>query len=196
MDRWQVKDPRLALPGEGDKTLGPLMVHKAQTALDLVAQAKAAGLRMVREGGRAPGEYGQHCEAVRPALIDGITPATTLTHDWDGKGARKYKLATTELFMPVLLAMALDFEGFIRFSLFENPHDLATSIWTRDDRKLTRARRTLAGMLKENDGTDSALEWEEFGASTIGESGNMGVGEVTATISIYARRQKGRHFVF
>jgi hypothetical protein len=51
-------------------------------------------------------------------------------------------------------------------------------------------------MLKENDGTDSALEWEEFGASTIGESGNMGVGEVLATISIYARRQKGRHFVF
>jgi hypothetical protein len=24
----------------------------------------------------------------------------------------------------------------------------------------------------------------------------MGVGEITATISIYARRQKGRHFVF
>jgi acyl-CoA reductase-like NAD-dependent aldehyde dehydrogenase len=99
--------------------------------------------------------------------------------------------------MPVLVAMALpDFEAFVRFCLFENPHDLATSIWTRDDRKLTRARRTLAGMLKENDGTDSALEWEEFGASTIGESGNMGVGEVQATISIYARRQKGRHFVF
>jgi len=54
----------------------------------------------------------------------------------------------------------------------------------------------LAGMIKENDGTDSALEWEEFGASTVGESGNMGVGEITATISIYARRQKGRHFVF
>ena len=40
------------------------------------------------------------------------------------------------------------------------------------------------------------LEWEEFGASTVGESGNMGVGEVQATISIYSRRQKGRHFVF
>jgi len=99
--------------------------------------------------------------------------------------------------MPILVAMALPrFEDFVKFSLFDNPHDLATSIWTRDDRKLTRARRTLGGMLKENDGTDSALEWEEFGASTIGESGNMGVGEVQATISIYARRQKGRHFVF
>ena len=106
-------------------------------------------------------------------------------------------VATTELFMPILVAMALpDFEAFVRFSLFDNPHDLATSIWTRDDKKLTRARRTLAGMIKENDGTDSALEWEEFGASTVGESGNMGVGEITATISIYARRQKGRHFVF
>jgi aldehyde dehydrogenase (NAD+) len=201
MDRWQVADPRKAEPGAsagtgGDKTLGPLMVHKAQTALELVAQAKAAGLKVVREGGRASGEYGQNAEAVKPALIDGLTPQTTLEHDWDGKGVREYKLATTELFMPVLVTMAIDFEGFIKFSLFENPHDLATSIWTRDDRKLTRARRTLAGMLKENDGTDSALEWEEFGASTIGESGNMGVGEVLATISIYARRQKGRHFVF
>jgi aldehyde dehydrogenase (NAD+) len=194
MDRWTVGDPR---GDSGDKTLGPLMVHKAQTALEVVAQAKAAGLKIVREGGRAPGEYGQNAEAVKPALIDGVTPATTLKHDWDGKGVREYKIATTELFMPILVAMPMaGFEEFVRFSLFENPHDLATSIWTRDDRKLTRARRTLAGMLKENDGTDSALEWEEFGASTIGESGNMGVGEIQATVSIYSRRQKGRHFVF
>lgn len=194
MDRWMVGDPRGA--DAPDKTLGPLMVHKAQTALEVVARAKAAGLRVVREGGRAGGEYGANAEAVKPALIDGVTPQTTLRHDWDGKGVREYKIATTELFMPILLAMPLTFEEFVNFSLFDNPHDLATSIWTRDDRKLTRARRTLAGMLKENDGTDSALEWEEFGASTIGESGNMGVGEVQATISIYARRQKGRHFVF
>jgi acyl-CoA reductase-like NAD-dependent aldehyde dehydrogenase len=194
MDRWAVGDPRGA--DAPDKTLGPLMVHKAQTALDLVAQAKAAGLNVVREGGRAPGEYGANAEAVKPALIDGVTPKTTLKHDWDGKGVREYKIAITELFMPILVAMPLSFEEFINFSLFDNPHDLATSLWTRDDRKLTRARRTLAGMLKENDGTDSALEWEEFGASTIGESGNMGVGEVQATVSIYARRQKGRHFVF
>jgi acyl-CoA reductase-like NAD-dependent aldehyde dehydrogenase len=195
MDRWQVSDPRA--PEAADRTLGPLMVHKAQTALDLVAEARKAGLRIVREGGRAGGEYGANAEAVKPALIDGVTPRTTLRHDWDGKGVREYALATTELFMPVLVAMPLaGFEDFIRFSLFENPHDLATSIWTRDDRKLTRARRTLAGMIKENDGTDSALEWEEFGASTVGESGNMGVGEVRATVSIYSRRQKGRHFVF
>src|SRR6266850_2258574 len=195
LDRWQVADPRAA--DASDKTLGPLMVHKAQTALDLVAEARKAGLKIVREGGRAAGEYGANAEAVKPALIDGVTPQTTLRHDWDGKGVRDYKLATTELFMPALVAMPLPgFEDFVKFSLFENPHDLATSVWTRDDRKLTRAHRTLAGMLKENDGTDSALEWEEFGASTLGESGNMGVGEIRATLSIYARRQKGRHFVF
>jgi len=195
MDRWQVMDPRS--PDATDKTLGPLMVHKAQTALDLVAEARKAGLKIVREGGRVGGDYGSNAEAVKPALIDGVSAQTSLRHDWDGKGVREYKLATTELFMPILVAMPLPrFEDFVKFSLFDNPHDLATSIWTRDDRKLTRARRTLAGMLKENDGTDSALEWEEFGASTIGESGNMGVGEVQATISIYARRQKGRHFVF
>src|SRR5712672_12569 len=168
MDRWQVADPRAV--DASDKTLGPLMVHKAQTALDLVGEARKAGLKIVREGGRLGGDYGAHAEAVKPALIDGVTPQTTLKHDWDGKGVREYKLATTELFMPILVTMALpDFEAFVRFSLFENPHDLATSLWTRDDRKLTRARRTLAGMIKENDGTDSALEWEEFGASTVGE---------------------------
>jgi acyl-CoA reductase-like NAD-dependent aldehyde dehydrogenase len=194
MDKWQAADPR----GEAaDKTLGPLMVHKAQTCIDLVAEARRAGLKIVREGGRASGEYGANSESVKPALIDGVTPQTTLKHDWDGKGVEEYRIATTELFMPILVCMPLaSFEEFVKFSLFENPHDLATSIWTRDDKKLTRAHRTLGGMLKENDGTDSALEWEEFGASTIGESGNMGVGEITATISIYSRRQKGRHFVF
>jgi acyl-CoA reductase-like NAD-dependent aldehyde dehydrogenase len=193
MDRWSASDPRGDAP---DKTLGPLMVHKAQTALDLVAAAKKAGLRVVREGGRAPGEWGEHSESVKPALIDGVTPQTELEHDWDGKGVRKYAIATTELFMPVLVAMERSWDEFVRFCLLENPHDLATSIWTRDDRKLWKARKVLAGMIKENDGTDSALEWEEFGASTLGESGNMGVGEVLATVSIYSRRQKGRHFIF
>ena len=195
MDRWTVADPRR--PDAADRTLGPLMVHKAQTALDLVAEARKAGLEIVHKNKHTPNKYKQNTKAIKPALVDGVTPQTTLKHDWDGKGVRQYQLATTELFMPVLVTMALpDFEAFVRFSLFENPHDLATSIWTRDDRKLTRARRTLAGMIKENDGTDSALEWEEFGAGAAGESGNMGVGEVRATISIYARRQKGRHFPF
>lgn len=194
MDAWTVGDPRAA--DAKNETLGPLMVHKAQTAIDLVASARKAGCTIVRAGGRADGAWGEQSESVKPALVDGVSPETWLTHDWDGKGVQRYPLATTELFLPVLVAMARTFEQFVQFSLFQNPHDLATSIWTRDDHKLTRARRTLAGMLKENDGTDSALEWEEFGASTVGESGNMGVGEVRATISIYARRQKGRHFVF
>ena len=34
------------------------------------------------------------------------------------------------------------------------------------------------------------------GNSGIGESGNMGVGDITATLSIYSRRQKGRHVTF
>ncbi len=198
MENWRVTDPRVdATPGpHADKIVGPVMVHKAQTILDLVESARRVGVKIVRAGGRAEGEWGANAEAVKPVILDGVTPETQLEHDWDGKGTSKYKIATTELFMPVLVCMARSFDEFLRFSLFTNPHDLATSIWTRDDRKLTRARRTLAGMLKENDGTDSAMEWEEFGASTLGESGNMGVGEVTATCSIYARRQKGRHLVF
>jgi acyl-CoA reductase-like NAD-dependent aldehyde dehydrogenase len=87
------------------------------------------------------------------------------------------------------------FEAFVHFCMSDNPHDLATSIFTRDDGKLALARRTLGGMLKENDGTDSALEWEEFGASGVGESGNTGVGDAEATIAMFCRRQKGRHLV-
>ena len=194
MNNWRVADPREATE---DKVLSPLMVHKAQTLVDIVAAAKKTpGVTVIREGGRADGSYGEHSEAVKPVLMK-IRPDSTVRVNWDGKGMQEVRLATTEFFMPILVGMELpDFESYVRFCLFENSHDLATSLWTRDDRKLQLARRTLGGMLKENDGTDSALEWEEFGASGIGDSGNMGVGEVTATLSIYTRRQKGRHLVF
>jgi acyl-CoA reductase-like NAD-dependent aldehyde dehydrogenase len=194
MNSWRVADPREATE---DKVVSPLMVHKAQTLVDIVAEAKKTpGVTVIREGGRADGAYGEHSEAVKPALLK-IRPDSTVRVNWDGKGMQEVRLSTTEFFMPILVGMELpDFESYVRFCLFENSHDLATSLWTRDDRKLQLGRRTLGGMLKENDGTDSALEWEEFGASGIGDSGNMGVGEVTATLSIYTRRQKGRHIVF
>jgi acyl-CoA reductase-like NAD-dependent aldehyde dehydrogenase len=192
MDRWEVRDPR----GEGVRVCGPLVVHKAQTALDIVSATERAGGRVLRRNERVGGDYGAHAEAPTPGFIE-VTPDQQITIDWDGKGLRTFAPATTEFFMPVLCAMEVsDFEDFLRFSLLRNPHDLATSIWSRDDAKLMRARRLLGGMLKENDGTDSALEWEEFGASTIGESGNMGVGEAQATLAIFCRRQKGRHLVF
>ena len=194
MNSWRVADPREATE---DKVLSPLMVHKAQTLVDIVAEAKKTpGVTVIRPGGRADGAYGEYSEAVKPALLK-IRPDSTVRVNWDGRGMQDVRLATTEFFMPILVGMELpDFESYVRFCLFENSHDLATSVWTRDDRKLQLARRTIGGMLKENDGTDSALEWEEFGASGIGDSGNMGVGEVTATLSIYTRRQKGRHLVF
>ena len=194
MGTWRVADPREATD---DKVLSPLMVHKAQTLVDIVAAAKKLpGVAVLREGGRADGAYGEHSEAVKPALLR-IRPDSVVKVDYDGKGLRDFRLAEDEFFMPILVGMEMpDFESYVRFCLFQNPHDLATSVWTRDDRKLQLGRRTLGGMLKENDGTDSALEWEEFGASGIGESGNMGVGEITATLAIYSRRQKGRHLVF
>jgi acyl-CoA reductase-like NAD-dependent aldehyde dehydrogenase len=131
-----------------------------------------------------------------PVVLGRVTPEMRVTVDWDG-ARREIAPATTEFFMPILVTMEVAaFDDFIRFSLDTNPHDLATSVWTRDDAKLARARRTLAGMLKENDGTDSALEWEEFGASGVGESGNTGVGDAETTIAMFCRRQKGRHLVF
>ena len=67
MGTWRVADPREATD---DKVVSPLMVHKAQTLLDIVAEAKKQpGVSVLREGGRAEGSYGEHSEAVKPALL-------------------------------------------------------------------------------------------------------------------------------
>ncbi|MFL5318607.1 MAG: aldehyde dehydrogenase family protein [Myxococcaceae bacterium] len=191
---WKAIDPRETTE---EKVLSPLMVHKAQTLLDISeAGKKTKGITVLREGSKADGAYGEHSEACKPLMMR-IQPDSTVSVNWDGKGVTELHLATEEFFMPILVTMEMkSFDDFVKFSLFKNPHDLAVSVWTRDDRKIQKGRKTLGGMLKENDGTDSALEWEEFGNSGIGDSGNMGVGEVTATISIYTRRQKGRHITF
>ncbi len=194
---FTVTDPRGAGPTE-TKVVSPLMVHKASTLVSIQAAAKAAGVKVLLEGGQnTQDDYGRHAEVVRPVLLGRVTPDTKVVVDWDGKGATEIRLATTEFFMPILVTMeTASFDDFIRFCLVKNPHDLAVSIWSRDDAKLYRGRRTLAGMLKENDGTDSALEWEEFGASGVGDSGNTGVGDAETTIAMFSRKQKGRHFVF
>jgi acyl-CoA reductase-like NAD-dependent aldehyde dehydrogenase len=196
MATWQAADPRRSAPSE-TKILSPLMVHKASTVSSIQESARAAGVRVLLEGGRVTaGEYAQHAEVAMPVVLGRVTPETRVTVDWDG-AHKVIALATSEFFMPVLVTMEnATFDEFIRFCIQSNPHDLATSLWSRDDAKLARARRTIGGMLKENDGTDSALEWEEFGASGVGESGNAGVGDASTTIAMFCRKQKGRHFVF
>ncbi len=195
MKTWRVGDPRLASAKDA-KVVSPLMVHKAFTVTSIQESARAEGVAVLLEGGKVTGsDYADHTEAAAPVVLSRVLADTRLTVDWDGR-QKTIALATTELFMPVLVTMEVPvFDEFVHFCLEVNPHDLATSLWTRDDAKLFRARRILGGMLKENDGTDSALEWEEFGASGVGESGNTGVGDATATIAIFCRRQKGRHFV-
>ncbi len=202
MGKWKIADPR-ELPATETKIVGPAMVHKAITQTRIVDAAEKAGAKIIRRGGKiTDGEYAQHAEVVAPSIIE-VTPALEIKVDWDDKGERSFHLATTELFAPTLCVWALGpaseptgFERFLRFCLTENEHDLTVSIFSRDDRKLARGRLVLAGMLKENDGTDSALEWEEFGASGVGPSGNTGVGDGTTTIAMFCRRQKGRHIVF
>jgi acyl-CoA reductase-like NAD-dependent aldehyde dehydrogenase len=195
MRTWQTTDPRTAAPEE-TKVVSPLMVHRAATVTSIQEKSRAAGVKVLLEGGKVAGDdYAAHAEVAAPVVLGRVTPTTRVTVDWDGE-EREIALATTEFFMPVLVTMRMSgIEEFVHFCLDVNPHDLATSLWTRDDVKLSLARRTLAGMLKENDGTDSALEWEEFGASGVGESGNAGVGDAEATIAMFCRRQKGRHFV-
>lgn len=195
MDTWKVQDPHLT---EEHKIIGPNMVHKAQTVNNIQEAARQAGCRIAREGGKVVGDtYADHAEVIKPVIIADVKPVTMVKADWDGKGEEEFNLATTEFFMPILCLMPLgSFEEFLKFAVVTNSHDLACSLWTRDDAKLQRARRIIGGMLKENDGTDSAMDWEEFGASGIGDSGNMGVGDAETTVAIYSRRQKGRHVVF
>jgi acyl-CoA reductase-like NAD-dependent aldehyde dehydrogenase len=194
MKSWRAADPRLASDGD-TKVVSPLMVHQAKTLVSIRDAARAAGVKLVVEGGQLlDSEYAQNAEVCAPVVLGRVTPQTRVKVSWDGK-EEEIALATTEFFMPILCTMEASFDDFVRFSLTVNPHDLATSLWARDDVKLQRARRVLGGMLKENDGTDSALEWEEFGASGVGESGNTGVGDAETTIGMFCRRQKGRHFV-
>ncbi len=196
MKAWRSTDPR-ATPAEETKVVSPLMVHKAATMISIQDAAKKAGVRVVVEGVRlADSDYSQNAEVCTPIVLGRVTPETRLAVNWDGKDTT-IAPATTEFFMPILCTMEVaSFDAFIGFSLNVNSHDLATSVWTRDDAKIQRARRVLGGMLKENDGTDSALEWEEFGSSGIGDSGNTGVGDATTTIAMFCRKQKGRHFTF
>jgi acyl-CoA reductase-like NAD-dependent aldehyde dehydrogenase len=194
MDQWRVGDPRLS---DDVKIIGPCMVHRAANADQILAAATRAGGRVARQGGRfSDSEYAQNAEVLSPAILAGVTPETSITIDWDGKGSRRFHLATSELFLPLLVTMEIGFDEFLRFCLWQNRHDLATVFYSRDDHKLQRARRIIGGMLKENDGTDSALEWEAFGASGVGESGNSSVGDATSTIRMFCREQKGRHVEF
>ncbi|MGH7328101.1 MAG: aldehyde dehydrogenase family protein, partial [Polyangiaceae bacterium] len=197
MASFAVKDPRLT-PKEETKVVSPLMVHKASTVSSIKDGAKKAGVKILLDGGKVvEGEYAQNAEVAKPLVLGRISASTEVRANWDEQGETDVALATTEFFMPILVTMEQkSFDDFIRFSILVNPHDLAVSIWTRDDAKLTRGRATLGGMLKENDGTDSALDWEEFGASGVGESGNTGVGDAETTIAMFCRKQKGRHFVF
>jgi acyl-CoA reductase-like NAD-dependent aldehyde dehydrogenase len=195
MKEWQVRDPRAAAASE-TKIVGPVMVHKAATVTSIQEGARAAGVSVLLEGGRVTGsDYADNAEVAAPVVLGRVTPETRVKVDWDGT-EKTIAPALTEFFMPILVTMETgSFDDFLRFCVNVNPHDLATSLWSRDDAKLARARRVLGGMLKENDGTDSALEWEEFGASGVGESGNTGVGDATTTLAMFCRRQKGRHFV-
>ncbi|MEW6058516.1 MAG: aldehyde dehydrogenase family protein [Bdellovibrionota bacterium] len=197
MDEWKVANPT-AVADDVTKIVGPCMVHKAKTASDIQDAASRAGATVFRKGGRVTGnDYADHAEVIAPIILSGVRPEMTVMVDWDGKGEQPVNLMTTEFFMPILVSAEMkNSDEFLRFCLVTNPHDLAVSIWSRSDKFLSKARRVLGGMLKENDGTDSALEWEEFGASGVGTSGNMGVGDPEATFAIYSRRQKGRHITF
>ena len=73
--------------------MSPLLVHKASTLVSIQAAAKAAGVKVVVEGGqKTDDEYGKHAEVVRPVLLGRVTPDTKVTVSWDGKGEQEIAL--------------------------------------------------------------------------------------------------------
>jgi len=195
-EKWKITDPRKT---EENKVIGPIMVHEPANVRHIQVEMLSRPENETKDtlaGVWIPNEETRYGKYAAPQIIPNITPESEITINWDKKGERTFKLATTELFLPVLVTMEMNFERFINFCLFENPHSLSTSLYTRDSSKIESAKRLLGGMLKINDGTDGALEWEEFGGSGIGPSGNMGVGEAETTIKIFCRKQKGRFIEF
>jgi acyl-CoA reductase-like NAD-dependent aldehyde dehydrogenase len=196
-DKWEIKNPAFADKNE-TKIIGPCMVHQAQTATEIEKAAKKLGITVIRSGGKITGnDYADNAEVIAPIILGNVKPNSMITVNWDSKGEITFDLSATELFMPILCLNEVEkFDEFLRFCLFHNEHDLAVSIWTKDSKKIELSKKVLGGMLKINDGTDSAMEWEEFGASGLTGSGNMGVGDPEATFAIYSRRQKGRFVEF
>ena len=195
MRNWKIADPHET---DEEKIIGPLMVHSKKFYNELIWKATAAGY--TTEVIHVPGEdeYASKTQSVLPAIIQ--LPANSLgplTITWEHKGQRAINLATTELFMPILVARPLSFLEFVRFQKTTNPYGgIATSVYTRDHKKINLAKTAIGGMLKINDGTDSALEWEDFGGDGTGLSGNGSAGDPVSTIRQYCRRQNGRAIVF
>src|SRR5208282_4880865 len=54
MKTWRVGDPRSA-PADETKVVSPVMVHKAATVTSIQESARAAGIRVLLEGGKVPG---------------------------------------------------------------------------------------------------------------------------------------------
>ena len=134
---------------------------------------------------------------MKPVILK-IRPDSTVRVNWDGKGVQEVRLATTEFFMPILVGMELpDFESYVRFCLFENSHDLATSHLDAG-RPEAPARPAHPRRHAARRTTAPTPPWSgrSSGPPASATPANMGVGEVTATLSIYTRRQKGRHLVF
>ncbi len=133
MKTWELRDPRAAAPGE-TKIVSPVMVHKASTVTSIQNAAKAAGIRVLLEGGKVTGgDYADHAEVAAPVVLGRVTPETKLVVDWDGKETT-IAPALTEFFMPILVTMeTASFDECLRFSVNVNPQDLATSLCTGDD---------------------------------------------------------------
>ncbi|TSC69736.1 MAG: proline dehydrogenase / delta 1-pyrroline-5-carboxylate dehydrogenase [Parcubacteria group bacterium Gr01-1014_70] len=198
MCNWKIADPHETDDDE-EKIIGPLMVHSKKFYDEIIRQTTAAGYEteVVNVPGQEDEAYILKTQSVPPAIICCVGVPNFITVEWENEGQRTINLATTELFMPILVVYPSTFNDFIRFQITTNPYGgIATSIYTRDTKKISLAKSSVGGMLKINDGTDSAFEWEDFGGDGTGLSGNGSAGDPVATIRQYCRRQNGRSVVF
>ena len=122
MKTWEMRDPRAAAPGE-TKIVSPLMVHKASTVTSIQEAARAAGVKVLLEGGKVTGE---RLRRARRGGRPGRARAGDAGDDGAGRlgreGEEPSRSRTTEFFMPILVTMeTATFDDFLRFSRRREP---------------------------------------------------------------------------
>jgi succinate-semialdehyde dehydrogenase/glutarate-semialdehyde dehydrogenase len=153
---------RLGDPMDAATTMGPLNNERTAAKTERqVAEAEAAGARILTGGHRAP----RHGSPLffEPTVIDSVTDAMSIARE--------------ETFGPVVPITPIDGESDAHRVIEESPYGLLAAVFTRDLRRgLAFAERARAGWVNINEGTNYWESHLPFGGRAGSQSGLGRVG--------------------